>query len=195
MAEERNVFQKIGDAVTDYAPGLAAVCALVPGVGTAPAAALGAVAALGRAFGLGSSAKPEDVLSAISTDPEIRLKAMLAENDFKVKMRDAEIEEHKAKLGDTASARTMAVEGMKATGTRDTEDKVFDWVIVVGFIIVLIALFVCKPAESTYMGMMIGALIAAFTTVVNFRKGSTASGNEKTAMIYNSTPGLPKKEV
>jgi hypothetical protein len=45
------------------------------------------------------------------------------------------------------------------------------------------------------MGMMIGALIAAFTTVVNYRKGSSASGNEKTAMIYNSTPNVPKKDV
>jgi hypothetical protein len=185
---EKNIFQKIGDAVVDYAPGIAGVLALVPGVGTVPAAALGAVAALGRSFGLGSTAQPEDVLATISVDPEIRLKAIVANNEFLLKQREQDIEELKTYLADIQSARNMAVEGIKATGKRDYEDKVFDWFIILGFVICLIALFYFTPAESTYMGMMIGALIAAFTTVVNFRKGSSKSSEVKTDMIYKSTP-------
>ena len=115
--------------------------------------------------------------------------------DFQLKVLQLQSDEYKAQLGDTASARDMHLGETKVTGKRDVEDKVFDWFIIAGFAATLIAIIGYHPPESTYTGMMIGALIAAFTTVVNFRKGSTASGNTKTDMIYNSTPNLPKKEV
>jgi len=104
MAEEKSIFQKIGDAVVNFAPGIATILTAT-GVGAPVGAAVGAIGALGRAFGLGDSAKPEDVLTAISADPEIRLKAMVAENDFKVKMKQAELDETKAYLSDVQSAR------------------------------------------------------------------------------------------
>jgi hypothetical protein len=202
MAEERNIFQKIGDAVTDYAPGIAGILALVPGVGTVPAAALGAVAALGRAAGLGSQAKPEEVLQAISVDPEIRLKAMVAENDFKVQMKDIELqamkeetERIKANLADIQNARNMNVEGVKATGIRDYEDKVFDWMIVIGLFSIVFMMLYIQPPESTILGGLIGTISTAFIAVVQFRKGSTANSQTKTDMIYNSIPNFPKKEV
>ncbi|MBI4805307.1 MAG: hypothetical protein HY795_08740 [Desulfovibrio sp.] len=38
------------------------------------------------------------------------------------------------------------------------------------------------------LGMLIGALISAFTTVVQYFFGSSASGNQKDAMLWTSSP-------
>ena len=194
MAEEKNIFQKIGDAVVDYAPGLAGVLALVPGVGTIPAAALGAVAALGRSFGLGTTAKPEEVLAAISADPEMRLKVMIAENEFALKMKQAELDETKAFLSDVQSARSRQIEHEKATGQSDLNLYVLAWTIIVGFFVLIgVLLFVPLPPDQTgVLFMLFGALSAGFGSVLSFFFGSNKSSENKTAMIYNSTPNVPK---
>ena len=185
MPEERNIFQKIGDAVTDYAPGLAGILALVPGVGTVPAAALGAVAALGRSLGLGSSAKPEDVLSAISTDPEIRLKAMVAENDFAVKMGQQDLDKLKAELADVQSARLRQVESEKATGKRDLNLYVLAWTIILGFFI-LMGFLLKWPVPEDQNGvvfMLFGALATGFGQVLQYFFGSSKGSSDKNEQI------------
>ena len=185
MPEERNIFQKIGDAVTDYAPGLAGILALVPGVGTVPAVALGAVAALGRSLGLGSSAKPEDVLSAISTDPEIRLKAMVAENDFAVKMGQQDLDKLKAELADVQSARLRQVESEKATGKRDLNLYVLAWTIILGFFI-LMGFLLKWPVPEDQNGvvfMLFGALATGFGQVLQYFFGSSKGSSDKNEQI------------
>lgn len=184
MTDERSIFQKIGDAVTDFAPGIATVLAAT-GVGAPVAAAVGAVGALGRAFGLGSSAKPEDVLTAISADPEIRLKAMVADNDFKAKMRDLEIQELKTYIEDVQSARTRQVETEKATGRRDTNLYVLAWTIIGGFFgLMAVLLFVKIPEDSTgVIFMLFGSLSAAFGGVVSYFFGSSKGSADKSAEL------------
>ena len=185
MPEERSVFQKIGDAVTDYAPGLAGILALVPGVGTVPAAALGAVAALGRSLGLGSAAKPEDVLQAISADPEIRLKAMVAENDFKTEMGRQDLEKLKAELADVQSARLRQVESEKATGKRDLNLYVLAWTIILGFFI-LMGFLLKWPVPEDQNGvvfMLFGALATGFGQVLQYFFGSSKGSSDKNEQI------------
>jgi len=185
MPEERSVFQKIGDAVTDYAPGLAGILALVPGVGTVPAAALGAVVALGRSLGLGSAAKPEDVLSAISTDPEIRLKAMVAENDFAVKMGQQELDKLKAELADVQSARSRQVESEKATGKRDYNLYILAWTVIIGFF-ALMGFLLKIPVPQDQSGvifMLFGSLSSAFGAVIGYFFGSSKSSADKNEQI------------
>lgn len=194
MAEEKNVFQKIGDMVVNYAPTVAGLLA-VTGVGAPAAAALTAVASLGKAFGLGTNATPEAVLSAVSIDPELALKAQIAENDFKAEMGRQENERLRLQLADVQSARDMNVAGIKATGKRDIEDKAFDWMIVVGFFAIIGCMFYFKPPESTMLGSLITIIGSAVLQVLNFRKGSNASSDTKTKMIYNSTPNQPKVPV
>ncbi len=189
MSEERSVFQKIGDAVTDYAPGIAGILALVPGVGTVPAAALGAVAALGRSLGLGSQAKPEDVLSAISADPEIRLKAMVAENDFKLKQRDQDIEEMKAQLADVQSARSRQVESERATGKRDYNLYVLAWVIMGGFLGLILAMVIGQYfygkilQNDPLLTLLMGSLSTNAGMVVGYFFGSSKSSSDKNEQI------------
>jgi len=189
MSEERSVFQKIGDAVTDYAPGLAGILALVPGVGTVPAAALGAVAALGRSLGLGSAARPEDVLQAISADPEIRLKAMVAENDFAVKMGQRDLDKLKAELADVQSARSRQVESEKATGKRDYNLYILAWVIMGGFLGIILAMiigqyFYGKTLQNDPLLMLLmGSLSTNAGMVVGYFFGSSKSSADKNDQI------------
>lgn len=194
--DERTIFQKIGDAVTDFAPGIATVLAAT-GVGAPVAAAVGAVGALGRAFGLGSQAKPEEVLSAISADPEIRLKAMIAENDFKAEMGRQEIKKLETELADVQSARTRQTDSEKATGKRDYNLYILAWVIVLGFFVLMALLlkFTVPPDQNGVIFMLFGALASGFTQILSYFFGSNKSSENKTNMIYNSTPNLPKKEV
>lgn len=197
--EERNIFQKIGDAVVDFAPGLAGVLALVPGVGVIPAAALGAVAALGRSFGLGTNAKPEEVLAAVNAadPPELRLKAQQADNDFKIRMREADLAETNAYLGDIQGARGMKTAHETVTGKSDYNLYLLAWTIVVGFFALMALLFKFSLPldQSGVVFVLFGALAAGFSQVLNFFFGSNKSSENKTAMIYNSTANLPKKEV
>ena len=192
MPEERNVFQKIGDAITDYAPGLAGVLALVPGVGTVPAAALAAVGALGRAVGLGSQAKPEDVLQAISVDPEIRLKAMVAENDFKAEMGRQEIEKLKTELADVQSARNREIEITKATGKRDWNMILVGWFIILGYIGMMgfLAYHAAhgQPIkdDTGILFLLVGNLITFVGTVIGYWYGTTRSSQAKTDIIARS---------
>lgn len=182
--EERTVLQKIGDAVADYAPGISALL-LASGVGAPAAAGVAAAGAIGRAFGCGSDAKPEEILAAVSADPEIHLKAMTAENEFLLKKRDQDIEEIKTYLADVANAREREVKIVQATGKRDYSQEILGWVIVAGFFIVLgMRMFITiPPTQLENIGMLIGALISAFTTVVSYKYGSSQGSANKTAAI------------
>jgi hypothetical protein len=199
MSDEKNIFQKIGDAVVDYAPGLAGVLALVPGVGVIPAAALGAVAALGRSFGLGTTAKPEEVLAAVTAadPPELRLKAQQADNDFKIRMREADLAETNAYLTDTQGARKMRSDHEAITGNSDYNLYLLAWTIVVGFfgLMALLFKFSLPPDQNGVIFVLFGALASGFGQVLNFFFGSNKNSGSKTAMIYNSTPGVPKMDI
>lgn len=192
--EERSTLQKIGDAVVNFAPGIATILTAT-GVGAPIGAAIGAVGALGRAFGLGDSAKPEEVLSAISADPEIRLKAMIAENDFKVKMKQAELDETKAYLEDVQSARLRQSQVEKVTGRRDTNLYMLAWTIIFGFFgLMCILLFVKIPEDSTgVIFMLFGALSASFGAVVSYFFGSSKGSADKSMELSETAKALAKK--
>ena len=187
--EEKSIFQKIGDAVVDFAPGIATVLAAT-GVGVPIAGAVGAVGALGRAFGLGSTAKPEDVLAAISADPEIRLKAMVADNDFKAEMgRQAlqaakeETERIRIQLADVQSARE------REKSVKDNVNKILAYSIVGGFLAMVGAtLLGYAKVESVLAGTLVGYLSAKCEQVLAYYFGSSKGSAEKTALLAKAEP-------
>jgi hypothetical protein len=190
MAEDtRSVFQKIGDAVVDFAPGIAGILAAT-GVGAPIAAGVGAVAALGRAFGLGSSAKPEEVLGAISADPEIRLKALVAENDFKAEMGRQEIE----KLKTANETLKLELDDIKDARKRDSETK--DHVnrnlaygIIAAFVVMIAAVLLgWSKADSAVIGTLIGYLSAKAEQIISYYFGSSRGSQAKTDIIARSQP-------
>jgi len=189
MPEEKSIFQKIGDAVTDFAPGIATILTAT-GVGAPIGAAVGAVGALGRAFGLGSSAKPEDVLAAISTDPEIRLKAMIAENDHKAEMGRQEIsrltislEETKALLVDVQNARE------REKVVKDNVNKVLAYSVVGAFIAMVGGtLLGYAKVDSVLAGTLVGYLSAKCEQVLAYYFGSSKGSDKKTDLLSKAEP-------
>ena len=188
-------FTDIASAIGKYAPVLGA--ALSPLTGGTSALIGAGIGALTKAFGLSESATSEEILKTIQADPEANLKLIAAESDYKLKMRDFDIQELKAQLADVQSARSRQIEHEKATGESDTNLYALAWVLVLGFLI-LIGFLLKVPVPEDQNGvlfMLFGALAAGFGQVLSFFFGSSKSSETKTDMIYNSTPNIPKKAV
>lgn len=184
MAEEKSIFQKIGDAIADYAPTLAGVLTAT-GVGAPIGAAVGAAGVLARTFGLGGDAKPEDVLKAITSDPEIALKARMADQAYSLELRKQEIEELKARLADVQSARGRQIESEKLTGKRDINLYALAWLIVGGFFLLTGGLlyfsYQGKPIvdSSGVLFMLLGTLATGFGMVLQYFFGSSKGSADK----------------
>jgi len=187
MAEE-STFRKIASSIVDFAPGIAGLLATT-GVGAPAAAAMAALGGLGKMFGLGSEATPEDIHAAIQADPQMALKLRQAELDFKLKSREQDIDELKAQLGDVQSARQRQIEVTKATGKKDTNLYALAWVIMGGFIGLIAALIVCQFvfAKSLTADPLITLCVGALSTdagmVVGYFFGSSKSSADKTALL------------
>jgi hypothetical protein len=183
-----NIFKKIADKITDYAPAIAGVLAGT-GVGAPAGAALVALGTLGKAFGLGSKAEPEEILSVVSVDPEIKLKAMMAESNFKLESKRIDLEKYKAALADVQNARNNATEQVKATGKRDANLYVLAWVIVGGFIGLIATMLTLqfvtgKTVQSDPMLMLlVGSLSTDAGMVVGYFFGSSQSSAKKDLVI------------
>lgn len=179
---EKSIYQKIGDAVADYAPGIATILAAT-GVGVPLAGAVGAIGALTKAFGLGSDAKPEDILTAISADPEIKLKAMIANNDFVLKQRDQELEELRLELADVNSARD------REKSVKDNVNRNLAYAIILSFIAVVgFTLGGWVKVESVLAGTLIGYLSAKAEQVLSYYFGSSRGSAQKTDLLAKAQP-------
>lgn len=176
-------WKDIAGKVGEWAPAIGA--ALAPATGGTSLLIGGAMGALTKALGLSPDAKPEDILNAFNTDPEARLKAQIAENEFLLKKRDQDIEEIKVYLGDVPNARDREVKIIQATGKRDYSQEALGWIITAGFFTVLVMRMFIRipPDQLENVGMLIGALIVAFTTVVQYKYGSSKGSADKTAQI------------
>jgi len=176
-------WKDVAGIVGKVAPALGAV--LAPATGGVSLAIGAAVGALTNSLGLSPDAAPEEVLAAIQGDPEARLKLLVAENDYKLKVRDQELQELKIYIEDAQSARSRQVESEKATGRRDTNLYVLAWTIIIGFFaLVGILLFVRIPEDSTgVIFMLFGALSAAFGGVVQYFFGSSKGSADKSEQI------------
>jgi hypothetical protein len=168
----------------EIVPGLG--IALAPVTGGSSAVIGSVVGALTKAFGLTDDAKPEDVMTAITTDPEARLKLLLADNDFKLKQKDQEIEELKIFMGDIQSARVRDTEIRKA----GQQNKRADVMLAGAFIAIVVIAVVLGTknidAASAIGGFLltIGGMFARnIGTAFDFEFGSSRSSAEKTEMM------------
>lgn len=196
MEEEATIFQKIASAVGTFAPGLAGILAAT-GVGAPIAGAVAAVGLIAKQFGLPADASHEDVLAAITADPETKLKIIAAENSFQLAQRDQDIQELKTRLESTQGARQADVDKTKATGKRDTNLYVMAWLNILGFYGILAAFVYMLIAGKTLsvsealgaiLYMLIGSMVSNYTNTNSFFFGSSAGSEAKTAMLFNSQP-------
>jgi len=192
MADE-SMLKKIGDGIVNFAPTLGGIL-MATGVGAPVGAALNALAAVGKAFGLGDNPTPEAVATAILSDPDARLKVMAAENAFTLAMRDSDIKALQLQLADVQNARQLDANKTKTTGKRDANLYILAWVTVMGFFCMTGGLlyfsYLGKPiTDSTgVLFMLMGAMATQFGSIYAFFFGSSAGSKAKTELLAKAEP-------
>lgn len=162
--------------------------------------AVGALAGTGIklvANALGVEPTQEAITQAVVTDPVAAVKLREFELNNKLEIQRLSIQQEQMYLLDTQNARAMRGEHEKITQKSDYNLYFLAWTIVVGFFVLMgVLLFNTLPPDTAgVLFMLFGALSAGFGQVLGFFFGSNKSSDNKTSMIYNSTPNVPKKAV
>ena len=122
----------------------------------------------------------DDVKAAMATaSPEQLVALKKIDADFKVQMKELDIDLERIAAGDRDSARKMQTE------TKDWVPKLLAIVITLGFFGILVWMLVQgMPQTGTEaLLMMLGALGTAWTGVVNFYYGSSAGSKAKNDLL------------
>ena len=168
-------WKNIGNLVAGVAPTIAGALAGPFG----PVASI-AVTALVKAVGLGDDATPDDLQAALmSGKPELLLQLRTAEQDFELKLKQADIDIEKVYAGDRDSARRREME------VKDKTPAVLAAVIVTGFFVVLgVMAFVVLPIENKdAMMLMVGGLIGSFAGVIAYYFGSSPGQQQRSSAL------------
>lgn len=148
-----------------------------------------ATKAVAEAVGLGADATSDDIAATLAgATPDQLLALKNADHEFQLRMQELgfkNIETLKQlDVENTKDARAMQ------TSTRSRIPAILATIITVGFFAVLIGMMSgnLHPTEQQALLIMLGALGAAWGSVVNFYFGSSNSSQNKDAMIYRSNP-------
>ncbi|NWG92592.1 MAG: hypothetical protein HXY21_08810 [Parvularculaceae bacterium] len=139
-----------------------------------------AVAAIARAIFGKDGATEEELADAVANaDAEQLIALRRAENEFRLALRNAALEERRIDTGDRASARDRQAK------MRDWTPSILGALIIAGFFITLAAMLAKKlPAGAeTEFSIMLGALATMTAAVVNYFFGSSAGSREKTMLL------------
>jgi hypothetical protein len=156
---------------------------LAPTIATAiggPVAGM-AVKALAGALGLSQDASSDDVQTALmNATPEQLAAVKKIDADFKVQMKELDIDLERIAAGDRDSARNMQMQ------TNDWIPRAMAVMVTFGFFGILTWLLTkgVPPTGSETLIYMLGALGTAWTGIVQFYFGSSAGSKAKTdAMV------------
>ena len=119
----------------------------------------------------------EDVSAALqSASPEQLAAIKRIDADFKVRMKELDIDLERISAGDRDSARRMHVE------TKDWTPKALAFFITFGFFgaLIWIMVFGIPQTGTEVLLMMLGSLSTSWTGVVQFYYGSSAGSKQKT---------------
>jgi hypothetical protein len=155
---------------------------LAPTIATAiggPVAGM-AVKALAGALGLSQDASSDDVQTALmNATPEQLAAVKKIDADFKVQMKELDIDLERIAAGDRDSARNMQMQ------TNDWIPRAMAILVTFGFFGILTWLLTkgVPPTGSETLIYMLGALGTAWTGIVQFYFGSSAGSKAKTDAI------------
>ena len=136
-----------------------------------------AVKALAGALGLSQDASSDDVQTAlINATPEQLAAVKKIDADFKVQMKELDIDLERIAAGDRDSARNMQMQ------TNDWIPRAMAILVTFGFFGILTWLLTkgVPPTGSETLIYMLGALGTAWTGIVQFYFGSSAGSKAKT---------------
>jgi len=136
-----------------------------------------AVKALAGALGLSQDASSDDVQTALmNATPEQLAAVKKIDADFKVQMKELDIDLERIAAGDRDSARNMQMQ------TNDWIPRAMAVMVTFGFFGILTWLLTkgVPPTGSETLIYMLGALGTAWTGIVQFYFGSSAGSKAKT---------------
>lgn len=137
------------------------------------------------ALGLSSDTPPDQMAAAIQNATPEQLAALKkADNDFKVAMRQLEVQESQLAYGDIADARAREI------AVRDHVPAMIAVGVVAGFfgLLGLMAFRDVPAANATALNLMIGTLGASVGAVLQYYFGSSRGSQEKDKMLWQSAP-------
>jgi hypothetical protein len=182
--------------IMDWKDTIAKVANAAPMIGSllgAPGIAIGGIVKL-VASALGVEPSEEALEAEIRQNPEALLKLKEFEAAHRIELEKLALEAERIRLADVQSARDREIKIVQATGKRDYSMEVLGWIITVGFFGILIVRM-CVTIEYTQLesiGQLTGGLIAAFTTVVQYKYGSSKGSADKTATMVATLGGEKK---
>jgi len=162
-------FTEVGALIGQLAPTIASALG-------GPVAGM-AVKALAGALGLSQDASSDDVQTALmNATPEQLAAVKKIDADFKVQMKELDIDLERIAAGDRDSARNMQMQ------TNDWIPRAMAIMVTFGFFGILTWLLTkgVPPTGSETLIYMLGALGTAWTGIVQFYFGSSAGSKAKT---------------
>lgn len=188
-------WKDVESTIANIAPTIAGTIGTIVGGGPIGSLASSGMSILLNALGLKSDAKPEEVVNAITTDPEARLKLMVAENQFKLDMEKQNTEKLRAELADISNARAREVEIVRLTGKRDVLQFGLAVLGVLGPIS-LVAYMVIRglpsgmtPEAAAMVGAFIGIIIGEYKTIYQYFFGSSKGSALKSEFMEKQING------
>jgi len=151
---------------------------------TAPGGAAAAVAAI--------QADPRAATDLAAKLSDLHLQMQKEQDQEADQLRHDTIEELKAQLADTSSARDMAIELVKSHSGLAYGGVVVSVVIVVGFIMTTYAVLTSHIGanEGQLGSIVLGTLAAMATQVANYWLGSSVGSNTKNALLASAQDQL-----
>lgn len=141
-----------------------------------------AVAELGKALGLTpeEAKDPTKIVAAVNNmTPETAAAMQKADNEFKIRMKELDLDPEKIAAADRANARQMQIQ------TKDTTPKIIAAAVIVGFFSLAgILSFIEVPvANHDILVALMGVLAAGVNSVLQYYFGSSSSSRAKDETI------------
>ena len=140
-----------------------------------------AVEAISKAIGVDPSAVQDTINSGKLTADQIA-SIQSAEIALKAKAQEMNLDFEQLAVQDRKSARDMQ------TTTKSFIPPLLALIITLGFFGILIGMMTGKVTSSDALMLLLGSLGTAWTGVISFYFGSSASSQNKDALLHQSTP-------
>jgi len=140
-----------------------------------------AVSMCGKALGLGDGVTEDDLAAVVAGgNPETLVKLKEVENNFKLQMKQLDVDVQKIDVDDRKDARALGI--AKGLGPQISLAFVF----VCGFIYVLGVIFQgqsIEPSMREIATYVLGILSAGLVQIMNYFFGSSSGSKEKTSAM------------
>jgi hypothetical protein len=140
-----------------------------------------AVEAVSKAIGVDPSAV-QDTINSGKLSAEQIASIQAAEIQLKAKAQEMNLDFEQLAVQDRKSARDMQ------TTTKSFIPPLLALIITLGFFGILVGMMTGKVTSSDALMLLLGSLGTAWTGVISFYFGSSASSQNKDALLHQSTP-------